>query len=207
MSAESRQASSTRTEVFSINFLRHETFSQKIKRGLAYFSVGFLALNLIVLIVFLSWTFQTYYQAHLRLERLTSGTSSEATFGSLQSRTEAIYQQAVHDLTRINSILEIRREGLSLADKLAALARTLPERTWITEINFDRSSRSLSVQAMSWMQTDTLTESPLKEWLQALKADPDFGKGLQKIGLVKTLQRRKEKIELYTFEFVAEWGK
>ena len=146
-------------------------------------------------------------EAHQRLGALTNGTGSETAFSNLQSRTEVIYQQAVHDLAKINSILDVRQEQLPLAGKLAALARTLPDRTWITEIHFDRSSRSLSVQAMSWMQADTLTEAPSKEWLQALKADPDFGKGLQKLDLVKTLQRRKEKIELYTFEFVAEWGK
>ncbi len=194
-------------EVFSINFLRHETMPRRIRRTFAYGAFGYLALSL-TCFFYLFHVGSSLKAEGQRLKGLLNGdASSVAVPGAAKQEMATMYQQAVKDLGQLTAAIEQEKSQFPVGGKLAALVKTLPARTWLTKLSGDRAGRRVTVEACYLINPEAPYELPTKRWTDALRADPAFSKKLKRIDLAESSQKMQGKAELFTFELVAEWEK
>ena len=192
-------------EGFSINFLRREVVSLRIRRAVVYAAAGYLVVNALVMIRFLwialllagqGWQLQ----AELHNKR-PAVTASKA----LRQEMETLETQAVKNLGRLNAIIALQEQRFLVSDKLAALAKTLPDRTWITGLAGSRDHRVITIQASYLIDPEASHDLPVKGWVNALRADPHFGRGLKRLDVGSSSRKEQGNAERFDFELTAEW--
>ena len=181
-------------QVFSINFIREEQIPIHVRRIGIYAALAYLFLNALWLAGSLGY--------------LCYSAGSSALAGKqagIQGQMESLYEQATQNLNQINSLALLGREKFLVADKLRALARTLPTRTWIASVSSDRGERRLMIQALYLIDSGKPYELPTKAWMKALRSDPLFNPGLKSLELVNSFQKTQGSAELFSLTFLAEW--
>jgi hypothetical protein len=103
-------------------------------------------------------------------------------------------------------LIDLQAERFPAAAKLAGITRTLPARTWMTEIQVSRDERRLLIHAAFLMDPKRPYELPVSAWIEALKKDPQFGAGLKQIEMTEGSNATRVKAELYLFKIRAEWN-
>ena len=192
--------------VFSINFIRSEFLSVRTRRLIIYAAVGYLAFNILWAAGLAGKSAYTYMKV-LGLEKQLGKFSSSAPSQRMAtSEMETLYERAVQDVGQVNSLANFLKRRFPAAGKLDALGRTLPARIWITEISGSRDSRALTVHATYLVDSGKPYELPTKAWIEALKADPNFGRGLKRLELGNSFQKTQGSAELFSFELLAEWA-
>ena len=197
--------SSSSTAVFSINFIRNEFLPLRTRRILVYVALGYLALHIF-------WTAGLVGQAFYlnakaaNIERQIGNVAPPAVFQKETiSGMETLYERAVQDLGRVKTVDHLMKRRFLNTAKWDAVTRTLPARTWISEISGDRGTRTLNIHAMYLVDPAKPYELPTKNWMQALRADPRFSRGLKRFELGSSSQKTQGAAELFSFEWIAEW--
>lgn len=189
--------------VFSINFLRHQTLPRYLRSVLVYGALGYLAVNAALMVGLLALGFHT----EATRQRLVQGQlSAPASVTAMAREMEALQERATQDLAKLDILTTLQTQRFPVGGKLAALTSTLPGRTWITGLSGDRKERSMTVQAAYLINPDSPYDLPAKLWMDALSADPRFGRGLRRLELGASAKKKQGRVELFTFELMAEWG-
>ncbi len=192
--------------IFSINFIRNEFLPARMRRYLLYGALAYLALNL-------AWggsLLVNGFAARIKIssveKQLAKVSSSVPLPKSAKPEIEIFYERAIQDLGQMNSLTNLMKRRFPGAGKLDALSKTVPERTWITEISANRDTRALTIHAMYLLDPAKPYELPTKGWVQALKSDPHFSRGLKRLELGNSFQKSQGSAELFSFELNAEWA-
>ena len=192
--------------IFSINFIRNEFLPPRARRCLLYGALAYLALNLAWGGSLLADGFATRIKISSVENQLRRGQTSGLTPSAPKSEMSTLYEHAIQDLGQMNSLTNLMKRRFLGAGKLDALSKTVPARTWITEISANRDARTLTLHAMYLLDPAKPYELPTKGWVQALKADPNFSGGLKRLELGNSFQKSQGSAELFSFELNAEWA-
>ena len=90
-------------------------------------------------------------------------------------------------------------------DKLIALSKTLPARTWISDLRSADSGRLMTFEAVYIPDPGAPEASVAEMWIQKLKRDPAFGRALTRIELEHSSEEKRGENLLYTFRISAQW--
>jgi len=197
--------SSTGREPFAINFVRHQTVSLRMRRVLVYAVLGYLVANMCVLVGFIGTSRSTYTQVERIRTAVHTTTPSAIAVKTTTDQMRVLQGQAKEDLARLTAIAAQQQQRFSVAGKLAALTKTVPARTWITGISGTRENRTILVQAVYLVDPHAPYELPTKRWMEALRADPSFGRGLKRLELKSSSKKMQGTAELVVFQLAAEW--
>ena len=119
---------------------------------------------------------------------------------------DALYRLAAQRLARLRAWSTLQRQQLPLGGTLAALATTLPARTWITGVTVDRDARTLTVRARYLVDPARPDSLPASAWIAALKADPRFGERLTRLAPGESSRATQGRAQVVDFELLGEWG-
>ena len=193
-------------EGFSINLVRHEVLPRSVRRLMAYAALGYLAVHALFLMGFLGTTLHHYVARRQLQARFRGQTPITAPGNVLKREMRFLNERASGNLVELNTIATLQRQQFPIGGKLAALSRTLPDRTWITSVSGKREDHSVTVQANYLINEDQPYDVPTKQWMEALRADPSFSTDLRRID-VGTSSRKKShgEAELFSFELNAGW--
>ena len=114
--------------------------------------------------------------------------------------------KALEDAAQFQTAIALKRQQVPVAGKLAGLTKTLPARVWVTQLSGNQGGRSVTLQGACLIDPDAPYEVPIKKWMAALKADPQFGSGLRSLNLESSSRKAQGKAQLLVFELSAEWG-
>ena len=193
------------SEAFSINFARHALFSPRLRRGFAFLTAAYLLAGAIVCCVLLVLTVWTGVDAGRLQQRLGSDVQSAAGQASRQAMVD-LQVQAALEATGLNAVSGELSSRFPVAAKLAAMTVTLPARTWVTGLTANRTTRTLTIQSAYLIDPEHPYELPATPWIQALKANPQFGVGLKRLELQGSSRKTQGRSELFLFTLSAEWA-
>ena len=191
------------TEGFSVNFVRRQALPAGVRQAAVYAAIGFLGFQVLLAVWLIGGSMSAFAQSQYlqgRIKRHGAAPSS-----SLKKEMEALHQRAAMNLTRLNTAVTLQQEQFPVADRLAALTKTLPPRTWITGLSSNRGKRGLTVQARALIDPAKPNEVPANAWREALKADPEFSRGLKRISVGASTRGKQGQAEYADFELNAEW--
>ena len=191
--------------VFTINFMRHQLPSAGLRRAGMLATVGALAANLVVLVVLLGVAVSLQRQERIMRAGLNVSGSRAGSADALMAELRPLQGRAAENLHALRRVIAAQRGSLPLAGKLAVLATTLPSRTWIANLSGDRDTRTLTIEAVYVIDPSAPTDLPINSWMSALKADPRFGEGLQKLELSASARASQGRAQLMRFTLAAEW--
>ena len=196
----------TRSEVFSINFIRHETVPLRIRRTLIYVAVGYLAANVIMMVGLIGAGIRIRSQWQEVQTTISQGQiPSAGVKGVATQEMEALHDRATEDLNRLNAIRALQQRRFPVAGRLAALTKTLPARTWITALSGDREQRTMTIHAAYLIDSEKPYELPAKSWIEGLKSDLCFRQGLKRLELSSSSRKTRGSAKLFLFDLIAEW--
>ena len=189
---------STGKEVFALNLIRTQDAPTPITRALAWAGIAWVAANVAVVVALTAaGTRAIRERVALQIGAPAAPPSTDA-LASLHAQALA----RLHDLT---TALAAQRHEFPLGGKLAAVTRTLPARTWLTELIADRPSRVVRIRARYWIDPERSYEAPTAGWIDALKADPQFAAGLKRLEPGPSSRESQGGAEVLAFELIAEW--
>ena len=192
-------------EVFSINFIRHETLPQRVRRALVYAGLSYLVIMMTVLVGLIGFSvFSRGQWQHLRVQ-LQGQMPSADVLTALKQNMQTLNARAAQDLSALNAMTTLQQQRFLVGGKLAALSKTLPPRTWMTDLSGARDHRTITVQAAYLIDPERPYELPTKRWIEALKADPHFSQGLKRLDVSASSRKRQGRSERFDFELIAEW--
>ena len=207
LAEKSARVGTNNVNVFSINLVRREILPYRVGKLLVYFASGSILVNLFVLFVLIATVFGTYLKAE-HLEQILKGKfPAIVDVERLKPEMKELQKEVLGCLSRLNSVIGLEKENFRAADKLAGLTRTMPGRTWITQLSGDRSNGTVTIEASYLIKPDSPYQLPTKQWIETLQKDPDFGSGLKHVELKKSSQKTQGKSEVYSFQLLAEWTK
>ena len=193
-------------QVFLINFMRRQTLPLRVRRTLIYIALSYLAASVVLSIGLISVAVHDHAESRSLQRTLKGRLPPVEALNALKTDMDTLHQQATKNHLHIEELLELQRERLPVAGKLAVLAKTLPARTWITSLAGDRDDRTLSISATYLIDPDRPYMLPIKPWIEALERNPNFGQGLQRLELTTSSRTVVGKAELVAFELIAEWA-
>ena len=147
----------------------------------------------------------THQQSHQLQASIKKHMASAATVSGSRQEMETLRERAADNLVQLNAIIAQERQRFPAGEKLAALTRTLPARTWLTNLSGDRAGRTLKIKAVYLINPDAPYDLPTKAWLAALKEDAHFREGLTRLDVGQSSRKRVGDAELFSFELVAAW--
>ncbi len=191
--------------VFSINFIRKPFLPLHIKQLIVCLVVVYFAVQTLILLSMLSTASITNFKSN-RLEKLIIKQSPSSSREGIKTEMNELKNELSNCLSQLNAFIKIEEEQFQVADKLAALSRTLPRRTWLTDLEGDQSTRTLKMKAVYLVNPKNKSQQAVtQEWFNAFRADPDFGDGIKHIELQKFSEKRQGSANLNMFEIFAEW--
>lgn len=194
------------SEVFSINFVRRPAIALPARRVALYAALAYLALQMIWTVGLLGTAAHSLMKRHALEQGLRGRGLTLSSLKPLKGEIETLNNEASDHLAQFNTMLALEKQRLPIAGKLAALAETLPSRTWMTGLSGSRDPRRIQIQAVYAIDPAKPFELPIKNWTEALKADPRFGTNLKRFDLeTSTRSGTQDKVPLYFFELASEW--
>ena len=194
--------SSSRQPAFSINFIRREMFSLRLRRLGVLVLLGYLAVNVLLAVVLTGTAFVSFTQWQALSHRHQGAVVPAGAAGGVGQQMEA---QAKEDLSRLTAMIGLQQARFPIAGKLAALTKTLPPRTWITKISGKHDSLTLAIRASYLVNPEEPFGLPTKAWMESLKADAYFSAGLKHLELKSSSRKKQGIAELVVLELAAEW--
>lgn len=191
--------------VFSINFVRRQTTSLRVRRALAYCGLGYLVVNVMIFMTFIGMAIQSHQQAYAVRVQSHAQRSSSAAVSASRQEMASLQQRALEQLNQLNAIIALQKQRFPVAGKLAALTKTIPARTWITSLSGQRNNRTMTIQAAYLVNPDAPYTLPATQWIEALRADPAFRQSLKRLDLGASTRKTLGSTELFVFDLVAEW--
>jgi Tfp pilus assembly protein PilN len=199
---ESRAAPS-RTPAFAVNLIRKDATPLRVRQTMVWAGAGWVGLNLALLATMTGAGMQAIRE-RVDLQARMPGATPSATAAAQEMA--ALHAQAQQRLAQLGSALAVQRQEFPLGGKLAALTRTLPARTWLTELAADRSGRTVRVRASYLIDPEKPYDLPTTAWVAALKADPVFADGLTRLEPGASSRQAQGRADLFAFELVGEWN-
>lgn len=193
-------------EVFSINFLRHETLPLSLRRTLLSLAVVYLVVQIGLAIVLMMTALAYGRDSFVLHRRLAYQSPTSPSIKSLRKDIQAVHAAADEELAQLNRFLALQRERFPVSSKLAALAKTLPPRTWITELIGNREQHAITIRAAYLIDPDNEFALPTKGWMESLKQDPVFSRDLKKLELGSSSHKTQGRADVFTFELLAAWA-
>ena len=193
------------SEVFSINFLRHDTLSSQVRSALLAGGIGWLGLNALVLAGLLVMMGVAFQQSLALKQDVKAQMTSAATVSGASEEMDALRERASENLARLNTVIAQEAQRFPVGAKLSGLTRTLPPRTWLTNLSGDRSGRTMKIQAAYLINPDAPYDLPTKGWLAALRDDSGFREGLTRLEMGQSSRKRVGDAELFLFDLEAAW--
>ena len=192
--------------VFAIDFVRGRRLPSWVQYALVYIAFGFILLNLIVTLLLFVVAGQTRREWRHVKGMLSQQTSVE-TIAQLKAKLAPLQETAEQQLTGLERAVALQRVRFAMADKLAAVAKTVPVRTWITGMTGDRERRTLTIHATCMADpASPSAELPMKGWVDALRADRAFADGLKRLEIGASSRTMVGKTEVYLFDLTPEWS-
>ena len=192
-------------EVFSINFIRHETLPVHIRRAGIYAALGYVAVNLLIALGLLGMVAHFRGEARRLQVAIQGPRPSAEAVKARQQAMQTLSGRASDQLAKLQKVIAIQEQRFPVAGKLASLTKTLPPRAWITGITGSRDERTLRVQAAYLIDPEQPSTLPAKAWIDALKADEQFRQGLKRLELGSSSRKTQGNAKLFEFELIAEW--
>ena len=196
----------SQAEIFSINFLRHETLPLSVRRTLLSLAVVYLVVQMAIAIGLVMTAFAYGRDSFLLHRRIAYQSPTSPSVKSLRKDMQVVHAAADQELAQLNRFLALQRERFPVSGKLGALTKTLPPRTWITELSGNRERHAMTIRAAYLIDPDNPYALPTKEWVGALKQDPAFSLGLKRLELGTSSHKTQGRAEVFTFELLAEWA-
>lgn len=193
-------------EVFSINFLRHEILPLPVRRTLASLAVVYLLAHAGIAVGLIGAGVAAQGEWRQIQADINGQAPSASAIRAMRRDMDVLHQQAGKDLAALNAMATLERQKFPVGAKLASLTKTLPARTWITGLSGKRDNHTLTVQAAYLTDPDAPYDLPTKAWIDALKADPAFSRGLKRLEMGASSRKHQGSAELFTFELIAEWA-
>ena len=203
--SELRQTPLVSSEVFSINFIRGEFLPPEVRRWFLAAGLGWLVINALVMVSLLLMMAGMHYQSRRLQAAVRQQITSAGTVDTASQEIGTLGDNAAEHLAKLNAVLALERQRFPSGSKLAAIARTLPARTWLTAVSGDRKARTLNIQAAYLINQDSPYDLPTKAWLAALREDPGFREGLTRLDVGTSSRKRVGEAELFSFELMAQW--
>ena len=197
--------SSVSSGVFSINFIRHEFLSPRVRRVLLAAGIGWLGLNALILAGQIAMTGVAYQQTWTLKKNVKAQIASAQTLSGASQEMDTLRERAADNLAQLNTVISQEAQRFPVAGKLAGLTRTLPPRTWLTSLSGDRSAHTMTIQAAYLINPDSPYDLPAKDWLAALRQDPGFREGLTRLEMGQSSRKRVGEAELFVFDLEATW--
>lgn len=194
------------TEVFSINFIRHETLPVHIRRAGIYAALGYVAVNVVVALGLIVMAASLRGQSRGLQISLQGPRPSAEALKARQQAMQTLAGRAGDQLARLQKVIAVQQQRFPVAGKLAALTKTLPPRAWITGIAGSRDGRTLRIRAAFLIDPEQPSLLPAKAWIDALKADEQFRHGLKRLELGSSSRKTQGNAKLFEFELMAEWN-
>ncbi len=206
LTSETPAVSSPGTQqTFSINFIKQKTVPLKFRRAAALAAVFYLALNGILAAGFLGSGAAASLQSLGLKNKLSKLAAGPITADSLEQDMEPFYSHAAQSLDGLNRVIASGHQRFPVGGKIAAVVKTLPNRTWITSFSSKHPERTLRLEALYLVDPKAPNKLPLKTWERALRADAVFSQGLKKLSLGQTSSVKQGKADCVRFDLVAEW--
>ena len=190
--------------VFSINFMRHEVPSIGLRRAGMFATLGIMAVNVFMLLVPLGVAMQLQQQEHQA--RVGLHASGQRTATAIAEELRPLQTRAGENLRAMHGMIHAQQDRFPISGKLAALASTVPARTWIAKLEGSRNDRMLKIEALYAIDPAAPTDLPIKDWMNALKADARFGTQLRKFEMTSSARAAQGRAEVMRFVLTAEWG-
>ncbi|HEX9779631.1 MAG TPA: hypothetical protein VGB20_00270 [bacterium] len=191
---------------FAINFIRADERALRWRRLFILLAGVYLLANLAVAFELTNRAQrEALLTSHLEA-RLGSAIGTPEGRVALEERLDALHAQAESDLASLRAVAKARLESFPLSAKHAALARTVPARTWITRIMAVRKDHSMGIHASYVIDPEEPYALPAKAWMDALREDPDFGPGLESLELGASSRKSVGSSLVYEFLLQAKWG-
>lgn len=124
---------------------------------------------------------------------------------ALEKNLKQLRAEGAAALKDLNAKISADKNRFDTAPKLGAIARTLPARTWITGLSASSETKSLLIKASYLTEPEMPYQNPIRDWLTELKADGEFGPGLEMLELANSSQSTLEYADLLSFEISARW--
>jgi len=190
---------------FSINFVRKQSRSIHMRR------VGVIVLSVYALgqILLMGWLFVSAQSSWVETQEIqgrSSWTEEADALAQTREQVEQLHTRAIEDLGQVQRVLGSQKERFFAGGKIATLTRTLPARTWITQLSGDRQSHQIKAQAAYWINPEAPYELPVKEWIKQLHEDTSFSQNLSRLEIGTSSRQKLGKAELYTFTLIAQWN-
>ena len=193
-------------EGFSINLVRQEVLPPSVRRLAVYVALGYLAIHALFLIGFLGTALHDGVARYQLQAKYRGQTPATAPGNALKREMRVLNERASDNLAQLNTMVTLQRQQFPVGEKLAGLSRTLPDRTWITSISGKRGDYSIAVQATYLVNDEKPYDVPTKQWIEALRADPSFGRDLRRLDVGASSRKKSQgETERYSFELNAGW--
>ena len=189
---------------FSINFARHTILSPRLRRALASLMASYLLTGAVCCCLLLGLTLWTHLDAR-RLQQRFGDTGTSTTEQASRQMMADLRAQAALQATQLAAMSAQLATRFPVSAKLAALTTTLPARTWVTGLGAKRDAHTLTIQAAYLIDPEHPYDLPATQWIDALKADPAFGRGLKRLDLQGSSRKTQGRAELISFTLSAEW--
>lgn len=183
---------------FAINFTRPHPVKAYVAKVLPIATTAYLAANAVAFVFLLITSFYCLWIGRIERAPLATPVHSAGEIAELQ-------QQTSQQLAELRTVIIAQQARFPGAGKLAALANTLPARTWITSIESNWKDATATIRASYLTDPEKPYALPAKAWIDALKADPKFGDQLKQLSLRQSSQKTLGKGELFNFELSAAW--
>ena len=199
------QQLSAAPEAFAVNFSRPAILSPRVRRALAKLTAGYLLLGAAAGILLLGFALWTHLDARRLQQRLGTPAGRSAAEQASRQAMADLQAQAVLQTAQFNAMNAQLTSRFPVGAKLAALTTTLPARTWVTGLEARREGRTLTIRAAYLIDPEQPYELPTTRWIETLKADPAFGRGLKRLNLQDSSRETQGRAELFLFTLSAEW--
>ena len=205
LSREPSRSPGETSAAFSINFAPRTFLSPRLRRALVSLTAGYLLTAAVCGCLLLGLTLWTHLDARRLQQRLGHTGTPAAEQASRQTMAD-LRAQAGLQTPQLNAMSAQLATRFPVGAKLAALTTTLPARTWLTGLEAKRDSRTLTIRAAYFIDPEHPYELPTTRWLEALKADPKFSRGLKRLELQDSSRKTQGRAELFVFTLSAEWA-
>lgn len=200
-----RQMGGAAGGVFSVNLIRGRGAPLWLRRALIAATFAYVILQSVMCLALLGTAF--YANRSTAALRAILGPQLEAaSLEDLGASMSQLQQQAGGLAARLGAAAAHQAGRFPLAGKLAACVRTVPPRTWIVEITGDAKARTLILRAEFLPEPDAPHALPVKAWVDALRADPVFGRGLQELAMSASSRSTRGRATVFWFELAGRWS-
>ena len=191
-------------EIFSINFIRHESVPMSVRRVSVYLILVYLILSAVALSFLLTASMRFYKERQALSDELSNVAPEDRSVENMQLDLTNTRAKLSDNTSRLGALIAAQK--FHIADKWCGLASTFPDDVWITEMSSPENSKIINISAVYVDARDKPFEAFVHSWTETLKNDSRFGRGLKEIKLTRSAAEAKTYASLYSLDLSSEWN-